>query len=1186
LRLRSQVVTLVEQFVWDRVWPSTRWKLPIQLLLILFFVLCSVLNASAQTTTSGGLTGVVTDPSNAVVPDASIEIRDSAKGTIQATKTDREGLYQFFFLAPGKYNLTVARDGFRNESRAVNVLLGPPVTVNVTLEIAKESTTVKVTGEAPLVQAENGDVSATMNQKQISEVPNPGNDLTYVVQTAPGVVMNTDMQGSTNFSILGMPGNSYLYTTDGVNNNDNFVNMPQTGTLGLLLGQNQIQEATVVSNGFSGQFGGAAGGNINFLTKSGTGVLHGNAQYYWNGRALNANDWFDNASGNPRPFINANQWAASLSGPIKKDKLFFFFDTEGLRVLFPQIYPVDIPSLEFEAATLENIDAKFGSGSASSAFYGKIFSLYDAAPGAGSSTSGGLGQDDLGCSGFVGPNGLGTTVPCARHFLASRSRPSQDSLFTGRVDWNVNKNDRAFLRLQYDGGQSAAYTDPVNSAFDSDVHGTWWQGQLLETHTFGSSAASQFLIGGSYSSFVTRVQDTARTLSTFPTSINFGVLGTFASLGNSFATEGIGNNTTSFQLSEDLVKMWGKHKFGFGGILERRYWTLLNYSFFRIGNLSPQTLDAFYQGGVDRGSPDINYTRLFQSFPRDTSERITFLNLGFYGQDEWHVRPYLNFTFALRAEHQSNPVCQRNCFARLTGPFESLTHDPSEPYNQAILINLKEALPEIDEVVWSPRFSFAWQPFGVSHNTVLRGGFGIFYDPLPGALALYYSLNPPLVNGYTVSGNNLTPEETTSLFKDAASSNLAFLKGFAAGATLAQIQAANPNFSPPGISVPEQQTHPPQFQRWSLELQQAFAADTSIGVGYFGNHGIHEMVSNPSANAYGFGTLPRGLCSTPPSPPCADPRFSEVTTFATVAVSNYNGLVASFLHRFSRWGTGQLQINYTYGHAFDEVSNGGLFSFTFGSTRSPQDPSNLRGAYGPAEYDVRHSLNANYVWELPVKAALRGHGPGPLLEGWQVAGTIFFHTGYPYSAFDAAKASQLAGNNFFGPIYAVPVGPSPPRLSCGKGAAGADSKQPCLPPQVLPDGTPNPNAYFIQAGCETGFNTGNLPGPKGPCDGPAVSFAQGRNQFRGPSYFNTDFSILKRTRIPGWENGVLEIGAQFFNLFNHANFSVPDNNFPDPTFGQIFFLEQPPTSILGTATGNGVAPASARMIQLKAQFRF
>jgi hypothetical protein len=403
---------------------------------------------NAQTTISGGLTGVITDPSGAVVPDAKVQIKNNSKGTMQATNTDREGVYRFSFLEPGSYMVTITRNGFGEERRAVNVLLGPPGTVNVALEIAKENTTVKVTGEAPLVQAENGDASATMNQQQISELPNPGNDLTYIAQTAPGVVMNTDTQGNANFSILGMPGTSYLYTLDGMNENDNGINLSVAGALFLFLGQNQIQEATVISTGYSGQFGGAAGGDVNYITKSGTNDFHGNALYYWNGRALNANDWFLNAAGKPRSFDIANQWAASLGGPIKRDKLFFFLDTEGLRVLIPQVFFVTIPSPQFEAATIENIDSRFGSNSPSGAFYKGIFNLYNDAPGASSAIPGGFSATDpLGCAGFSGPDGLGTTVPCSAHFTTSRGRPSHDALTSGRVDWNVSKNDRASLRL-------------------------------------------------------------------------------------------------------------------------------------------------------------------------------------------------------------------------------------------------------------------------------------------------------------------------------------------------------------------------------------------------------------------------------------------------------------------------------------------------------------------------------------------------------------------------------------------------------------------------------------------------------------------------------------------------------------------------------------------------------------------
>jgi hypothetical protein len=381
------------------------------------------------------------------------------------------------------------------------------------------------------------------------------------------------------------------------------------------------------------------------------------------------------------------------------------------------------------------------------------------------------------------------------------------------------------------------------------------------------------------------------------------------------------------------------------------------------------------------------------------------------------------------------------------------------------------------------------------------------------------------------------------------------------GQTVAQIKAADPEFTPPSFSNLPSVVHSPQYQKWSLQVQQGFGAATSLTIGYFGNHGIHELAFNPNANAWGFGSFPKAVCTSPPVPPCADPRFGEVSEFETDAVSNYNGMVVSFEHRITRWGSGVFQVNYTYGHALDEVSNGGLGYFTTGGSIYPQNANNLRGSYGAAEYDARHSLTGNYVWEVPLKEVFGGHGPDSLEKGWQLTGTILVRTGNPYTVTDPVEAGDLNLNNFFGTIYSVPVAPLGPAGPCGKGAAIPAMPVPCQPPQVLFDGSPNRGALFVQTGCETGFNTGHLPGSSGPCGGPSVTFAQGRNRFCGPSYFNTDFAIMKNTKIHHWDNGMLGIGAQFFNFFNHANFGFPDPLSSDFNFGQILNMEQSPTSI-------------------------
>ncbi len=1156
----------------------------------------------SQTTTSGGLAGVVIDQTTAVVPDAVVEINDAAKGTTQSGKTDKEGEYQFPFLRPGTYTLRVRHPGFQEERRSVNVQVGPPATVNITLQIAKASSEITVTDEAPIIQAETADVSTTTNQTQISEVPNPGNDLTYIVQTAPGVVMNTDLSNGSHFSILGMPANSYLLTTDGMSNNGPG-NDTISGALGLLLGQNEIQEATVVSTGYSGQFGGAAGGNINYITKSGTNGFHGNAQYYWNGSAFNANYWFNNAFNIPRPFSIANQWAGSLGGPIKKDKLFFFFDSEGLRLQVPSTTQVTIPSHQFEDATIKNIDSdsRFGAGSATHAFYRKIFDLYDSAPlgpGVSAVQDGGF-LDPLGCAGFVDPNidpndphGLGEDVPCSVSFIKVRGRPGQDTLMTGRVDWNASRSDRVFLRLERDSGVSADRNDPINSMFDEDSPGSWWKGEVVETRSFGPSVAAQFLMGASLFSGMGGVKNLAKSLAAFPTSLFFDGL-PFSNLGDSGGSD---NSYRTYAFSGDLVKTLGKQKLGFGANFEHSHWNLSARGWDATGYLFPQSLLAFYQGGVDPAHPDTDFTRLSQRFPFQNSERIASNHFGLYGQDEWHVRKSVSLTFALRAEHQSNPVCENRCFARFAGPFELISHDPNQPYNQAIVTNQRQALIGTDRILWSPRFSFVWQPFGATRNTVLRGGVGIFHDPLAVGLASWLFFNPPRANSFSAVKGNLTPGESESLFKDVAASNAAFVNGFSVGETLADFQHEVPNFSRPGLTVPQQRMHAPQYQRWSLELQQALGSATSFGVGYFGHHGIHELVPNVTVNAWGFGSLPAGRCGDA-TPDCApDPRFGGVTDLATTAVSSYNGLVASFRHRMNRWSQGLLQLNYTYGHAFDELSNGGLSTFTL-YAQGPQNPNNLRDSYGPADYDVRHSFNANYVWELPLKAALGGHGPRSLVNGWQVSGTFFAHTGFPYTVVDHSMTTSLATRNYGGEIYAVPVGPLGAQPPCGGGAAltPAGAPQPCLPGELLfpPDGPPtvNPSALFVQPGCETDFNRGHLSGPKGPCSGLEVSFAQGRNHFRGLGYFSTDFTIMKSTKIPHWENSELRIGFQFFNILNHPNFGLPFTESSDPLLGVIGYMGQSSTTLLGGAQSSTSflgtnQNGAARMIQLKAELKF
>src|SRR5215469_1831881 len=295
------------------------------LVVLLAGIFC--ISAAGQSLVSGDITGIVTDQTGAVVPNATVTLRNKATGQTPTATTNSAGIYRFSLLPPGQYIVSASASGFQNAERGVTVVVGQAIAANLQLTVGSSSQTVEVSAESGVVQTENANITTTFSQEQVALVPNPGNDLSYIVQTAPGAVMNTQA-GYGNSSTFGLPATSNLFTVNGMDENDPFLNLNNSGATNLLLGQNDVQEATVVNNGYSAQYGGLAGANVNYVTRSGTNSFHGNANYFWNGRLMNANNWFNNHSvpSVDRPFDNANQWSASLGGPIVRDKTFFFVD--------------------------------------------------------------------------------------------------------------------------------------------------------------------------------------------------------------------------------------------------------------------------------------------------------------------------------------------------------------------------------------------------------------------------------------------------------------------------------------------------------------------------------------------------------------------------------------------------------------------------------------------------------------------------------------------------------------------------------------------------------------------------------------------------------------------------------------------------------------------------------------------
>lgn len=1095
------------------------------------FVSLAVLQTWAQTTTTGDIGGVISDPTGAVIPTASVSLRNIDTGGSQTTKSNSAGTYHFSLLQPGNYSVTVTASGFQSITRRVLVSLGADTPANVQLSVSSSTETVEVVGQTATVETEDANLNTNFDSRQISLLPNPGNDLSAVALTAPGAVMNTaggSAFGGGNFEIYGLPATSNLFTMDGANNNDPYFNINNTGATNLSLGLNDVQESTVVANGYSGSYGGLAGANINYVSKSGTNRFHGNAEYWWNGNILNANNYFRNQTTpvTPRPFVNANQWATSIGGPIKKDKAFFFFDYEGIQLAIPSPANINLPTAGFENAVLGNLNT---TGLAASVpFYQHMFSFWNAVP-----QSGVVGLPGGGCSNVATLNGVtfGAGNPCAFQVAAANSAHSHDALYVGRVDVNLTNNDKLFVRLEKEHGLQASVIDPVSSLFNAVSDQPQWQSQVSETHTFGSDKVNNFnasLLW--YSAGFALANPAAATDPTtgFAASLFFGD-GSLAGLGGIDTVFPQGRNVTQYQFVDDFSWIRGRHNFKVGAN-------------FRRDDISDQNLTPFSESPelvvfslADFASGGASGDFIVQNFPVKKSVPIALYQLGVYAADDIKVTPNLKLTLSVRLEHLSNPVCQTNCFQRLSAPFDQL--DPNAPVNTAITTGLHQAFPSVTSVVAQPKVGFAWSPFG-RKNTVLRGGIGIFADAIPTGAIDSFLANAPLVPGFQVAFAPISPAQPGNLFTGAQNANTSFINNFANGGAVTPFNFSNAS----AVKVP-------RYYEWSLELQQNIGWHTTLSTMYVGNHGSNEEVSNAALNAFSptpFGDLP----TTQP-----DPRFGTVTQQQNIANSNYSGLVISARHNFT--GGFQFQANYTYSHALDEISNNSLSPFGVNVSAQnadiifPEDPKNLRRFnYGNADYDIRHNFTMNYVWSDAFRH-LTNWGPNTLMKGWVFSGTIFRHSGLPFTVF-ANDITNALSNTGYGAgtqfIFADLAGS--PNHNCS--GAAAQLNNPCLSAANFPDPT-------------TDFGS------------------QRRNQFRGPGYFNTDFGVEKSFGIPKWEGAQFSIGARFFNIFNHPNFFFPIGNSDSPQFGQIVATVSSPTSIYGSGLG---ADASPRLIQFQGKFTF
>jgi hypothetical protein len=1022
-------------------------------------------------------------------------------------------------------------------------------------------------------------VYISLNALALENLPNPGGDLTYPLQFAAGALINTagssnDFVGGTNgygnVEFNGLPALSNGYIVDGLETNDPLTNLNSGLSTNLVLGLNSISEVSVNTLSYAVDQGRYGASQVNYVTKSGSNQFHGNMYELWNGSLLNAADYFTNATpGNHKPRSTVNHFGGSLGGPIRHDKLFFFFDSEWMRIALPIVTAVTVPTAAFQNYVLSQLplggtDSVTGSvyrpNPQSVPFYRKLFSLYGNTNGTPLAVLGCPFDVDGSAAAGNPPNGNG----CANRQSVSHSSDDHEQVQTFRLDYNINQQDTAWLRLQADTGVQAAYTDPINPVFDATSPQPLYSFAAGYTHVLSQNLVNYFNPAFSWYESLFGPRNLQQTLAAFPIVLQgAGANAPFTTLGGLDNTWVQGRRASRFFLNDNLAWSHGSHELRFG--TNTRIFRLNDFDFGEgtVPTVAYTTLPQFIYGVASTAS---------QSFPLHANEPFNFLNLDLYAQDTWKVTSKITGTFGLRDTLNSNPANPHNEVARLGGSFSSIAHDVNQPLDAAIQTHLSHLFSATPLAILQPRTAIAWQ---FDRKTVLRTGFGIFSDILPGSVADLVGVNPPYVETFqggllgTVGGTAIAPGVPNSAVDAVSASAQSFRSGFSRGELSCGSPQAVPAACLPPVAitaVPDGKLHAPYFMEWSLGIEHEFSPTASLRAQYVGTRAVNQPYLT---QVNGYQTVCQGCFAPFPYQQPTDARFGAVTQLSTGANSHYHGFQLTAIKRVGHGLEGQL--NYTWSHCLDTVSNGGFLQFSSGGILSPL-PGELARDYGPCDYDIRHNLNAQYVYRFPSR--IKRRGLGEVLNGWQVSGTLFWHSGIPFSVLSTPYSANGNGIvNGSGPQFASVV-------------PGVPLYRHTPVPGVTQPGTLqwlNPDAFVSAVDPSTGACNGGDTAP-------TCQFGNlGRNALRGPDFVWSDFYLTKL--FPLTEHVKLRFDAQFFNVFNHPNFALPGMVFAgipgkpatQTGFGALTSTTSPPTGLLGVGLGGDSSP---RMIAFQSRLEF
>jgi hypothetical protein len=1114
------------------------------------FLLSAIGTAHAQF--KAAIQGTVQDSAGQVVAGATVTLISKETAKQQVAITNDDGFYRISSLAPGLYNVTAEKTGFKKQLvEDLKISAEAVQGTDFTLEAGGISETVTVKAEdTPALKTEDANVDRAISTQEVLRLPQTGRDPYELARLTPGVfgdgsrgangssigLPNTTGPGGSNVSIFqtenqvpisanGQRVSANSFQIDGVS-----VNSQTWGGAAVITpSQEAVKEVRVLSSSYSAEDGRNSGAQIKVVTQNGTNEFHGSAFFKYDEPGLNARNKFNGL----RVQNKFRQFGGSLGGPIVRDKLFFFFAYEGLRSKNDNPYTAWIETPEFRQLVRTG-----RSGGVTAQIFGavgiepRVISVIPQTCAQGS-----FGAADCRVAG----NGLdlgslfgtrGQYVPLAGSFntgggfdnvpdiqFALLSNPSE---FTGhqfhtKINYELTSNDSIALTTIFTpqrnlGADSAARSRPMADILSQRLN---WETAVLYNRVLSTSMANEARFN------ITRWG--YNEIDSNP-DVNFGIPRVEVEglpfdrirfgANRSEGTPGIFSET-QLEFSDTLTKITGNHALKVGGAFRRE----LNdnsligggrpvYSFVRLWNLANDT--PIFEG--------INADPTTGA-PAGGTRKYRGGDYALFVQDDWKYRPNLTLQLGLRYEYftplRDAEGKQSNLFFGSQGLVNSK-------------VQVVENLYQPDRNNFAPQVGFAWSPKRFNDKAVLRGGFGIGYNRLPEAIFLNTRGNPPFLFRFNICCGTSTSDFSTP---------------FAGGQIQYSLGTSNSPLSYPANPVLGQGIDPatggpragsveiygsPQSQpnayiyRYSLEGEVQLPYKLTANLGYQGSD-THKLVRIVNQN----------FLATP------NPAFFAVYFPTPDVNASYNAMNARLSRRFSKGY--QFDAIYRWSKSLDTLSYEGP-----GFVTNQTFPQNNHLERGPSDYDVKHNLVISALWDLPILRN-RHDMVGKVLGGWQLNTIITAHSGFPWTPL-IGNCVRTASNQF--------VCPSRPIAYFGGNLTDTGNDAFTRPGGNFPGGGAR---YF-----STVENVNALPGI-------------GRNTFRGPRYFSTDLSMVKRFDLTNFANlgegAGFELRANFFNVFNQLNLAP---------FG--FFSSS--TDIRSSSFGQATAGLAGRVIEFQARFNF